>query len=258
MNTTQISANNEPALSPLKPALQFSSTLLKANLRNWKAMAITMALPLIMLLSFWLPAMAGDEESQELMQLLFPAIIILSVIMPGLTQATRLTRWREQNSFKRFALTPVPLSSLMVGAALTQIVIGIGQGILILLFGVFVIGLELALGNVLLVLGGMVLAGATFIAYGSLIAAFSKKSDIAGYVFFFTIMPLTFLASFPSDMMPDAINAFTPWLPTAMAIEIVGPLFASNQLSDGALLAFVGLLIYTGIFIAISVRRFRS
>jgi ABC-type multidrug transport system permease subunit len=258
MNPSENSTTYQSNSGNMGATIDFARKLLRANIRNWKAMAITMALPLIMLLSFWLPALAGDEESQELMQLLFPAIIILSVIMPGLTQATRLTRWHEQHIFKRFALTPVPLSNLMIGAALTQIVIGIGQGILILLFGVFVIGLEMAWGSVLLVLAGMVLAGATFIAFGSLIAAFSKKSDIAGYVFFFTIMPLTFLASFPSDMMPDAINAFTPWLPTAMAIEIVGPLFTSNQLSDGALFAFVGLLVYTGVFIAISVRRFRS
>ncbi len=109
----------------------------------------------------------------------------------------------------------------------------------------------------ILVLGGMVLAGAAFIAFGSMIAAFSRKSDIAGYVFFFTIMPLTFLASFPPDMMPDSLNTLTPWLPTSMAIELIGPLFLGNQLSDGALLAGVGLAIYTLLFAAISARKLR-
>ena len=104
---------------------------------------------------------------------------------------------------------------------------------------------------------GKVKAGAAFIAFGSMIAAFSRKSDIAGYVFFFTIMPLTFLASFPPDMMPDSLNAVTPWLPTSMAIELIGPLFLNNQLSAGALLACVGLAAYTILFTFISVRRFR-
>ncbi len=90
-----------------------------------------------------------------------------------------------------------------------------------------------------------------------MIAAFSRKADIAGYVFFFTIMPLTFLASFPPDMMPDSLNAITPWLPTSMAIELIGPLFLSNQLSDGALMASVGLVIYTVLFASISARKFR-
>jgi ABC-type multidrug transport system permease subunit len=214
-------------------------------------------MPLFMLFTIWVPAMAGDEESQELMQLLFPTIILLSVIMPGLTQATRLTRWREQHIFQRLALTPVPLANLMVGTAFTQIMIGIGQGMLVLLFGIFLVGLKLAWLNVLLVLAAMVLAGAAFIAFGSLIAAFSSKADIAGYVFFFAIMPLTFLASFPPEMMPDSLNTVTPWLPTSMAIEVIGPLFLNNHLSDEALLAGVGLVSYTVLFASISARRFR-
>jgi ABC-type multidrug transport system permease subunit len=210
-----------------------------------------------MLFTIWIPAMTGDEESQELMQLLFPAIILLSVIMPGLTQTTRLTRWREQRIFQRLALTPVPLASLMVGTAFTQMMIGVGQGTAMLLFGIFVVGLDLLWRHVLLVLGAMVLAGAAFIAFGSAIAAFSRKADIAGYVFFFTVMPLTFLSTFPAEMMPDALNRITPWLPTSMAIELIGPLFLANRPSAGALPAALGLMIYTMIFTVISARRFR-
>jgi ABC-type multidrug transport system permease subunit len=244
-------------MNPLRPTLQFAVTLLYANLRNLKALAITLGMPLFMLFTIWVPTMAGDEESQQIMQLLFPAIILLSVIMPGLTQTTRLTRWREQHIFQRFALTPMPLANLMVGIAFTQIMIGVGQGILMLLFGIFLVGLQMAWQSLLLVLGAMVLAGAAFVAFGSIIAAFSSKADIAGYVFFFTIMPLTFLASFPPDMMPGSLNAITPWLPTSMAIELIGPLFLTNQLSDGALLAGVGLAIYTALFASISGSRFR-
>lgn len=257
MNVTQSTINYDQSINPLRPTLQFAVALLYANLRNLKALAITLGMPLFMLFTIWVPTMAGDEESQEIMQLLFPAIILLSVIMPGLTQTTRLTRWREQHIFQRLALTPVPLANLMVGTAFTQIMIGVGQGVLMLLFGIFLVGLEMAWQNVLLVLVAMVLAGAAFIAFGSMIAVFSRKADIAGYVFFFTIMPLTFLASFPPDMMPNALNAITPWLPTSMAIELIGPLFLSNQLSDGALLAGVGLVMYTVLFASISARKFR-
>jgi len=257
MNTAPINKDNNYSIKPFKSTLQFSATLLYANLRNLKALAVTLGMPLFMLFTIWVPGLAGDEESQEIMQLLFPAIILLSVIMPGLTQTTRLTRWREGYIFQRFALTPVPLANLMAGTALTQILIGVGQGMLMLLFGIFIIGLELSVGSVILVLNGMILSGAAFIAFGSLIAAFSRKSDIAGYMFFFSIMPLTFLASFPPEMMPDSLNALTHWLPTSMAIELIGPLFLNNQLSVGAFLAGVGLAVYTLLFAFISARKFR-
>jgi ABC-type multidrug transport system permease subunit len=201
--------------------------------------------------------MAGDAESQELVQIIFPAIILLSIIMPGLSQTTRLTRWREQDIFRRFALTPVPLANLMLGTACTQILIGVSQGMLMLLFGIILAGLEMSWLSVLLVLGAMALAAAAFIAFGSLIASFVNKADMAGYVFFFSIMPLTFLASFPPEMMPNSLNAITPWLPTSMAIELIGPLFLYNQLSDGALAAGAGLLVYALVFAFVSSRKFR-
>lgn len=247
----------DQTINPLKPTLQFSSTLMKASLRNLKALALTLGMPLFMLSTIWIPTIAGDEESQELMQILFPAIILLSIIMPGLTQATRLTRWREQEIFRRFALTPVPLTHLMLGTAFTQILIGVGQGALMLLFGIFLVGLEMSWQSVFWVLGAMMLAAAAFIAFGSLIAAFVNKADIAGYVFFFSIMPLTFLASFPPEMMPASLNAVTPWLPTSMAIELIGPLFLNNQLSDGAMVAGAGLTIYALVSAIVSVRKFQ-
>jgi ABC-type multidrug transport system permease subunit len=258
MDIAQMNVDSNRSIDTLTATLQFSAKLLSVNLRNLKALALTLGMPFFILFTVWVPSLAGDEESQEIMQLLFPAVILLSVIMPGLTQATRLTRWREERIFQRLALTPVPLANLMLGTALTQIVIGVGQGMLMLLFGILIVGLELSWGSVFLVLVGMMLAGAAFIAFGSLIAAFSRKSDLAGYVFFFSIMPLIFLASFPPEMMPNSLNAVTPWLPTSMAIEWIGPLFLDNHQSGDALFAGVGLVLYTLLFAFASFRMQRN
>jgi ABC-type multidrug transport system permease subunit len=146
---------------------------------------------------------------------------------------------------------------LIASAAATQITIGLVQGVLMLLFGIILVGLDMTWQQALLVLGAMTLSGLAFVAFGSAIAAFSHKSDFAGYVFFFTILPLTFLASFPPDMMPEALNTFTPWLPTSMAIELIGPLFLTHQLSDGAFLAAIGLAGYAILFAGISAIKFR-
>jgi hypothetical protein len=70
-------------------------------------------------------------------------------------------------------------------------------------------------------------------------------------------MPLTFLANFPPEMMPDSLNAVTPWLPTSMAIEWIGPLFLDNQLSADAYFAGAGLVLYALLFAFVSARKFR-
>jgi hypothetical protein len=58
-------------------------------------------------------------------------------------------------------------------------------------------------------------------------------------------------------MMPATLNSVTPWLPTSMALELIAPSFAGNQLSASAPFAALGLGGYTLLFTAIAASRFR-
>lgn len=235
----------------------FSLSLLGASIRNYKALAVMMGVPLFMLLSFWLPSLAASPDEPDLMGHMFPAIVLLSVIIAGLTHATRLARWREQDVFRRLVLTPVPLFNLILGASTVQILIGLLQGLVMLVFGILLLSLPINWLGCLIALGVMALAAATFIAMGSFIAAITKRADIAGYIFMFVLLPLIFLGSFPSYMMPATMNAITPWFPTTMAIELIGVLFYSGHLPENAAFYLVGLLIYLLVFTVLSARKLR-
>ena len=235
----------------------FSQSLLRANLRNYKALAIMMGVPVFMLLSFWLPSLAAGPDEPDMMKFMFPTIVLLSVVIAGLTHATRLARWREQDVFRRLVLTPVPLSNMILGASFVQILMGLFQGLVMLGFGLFVLQLKLNWLGCMIALGVMVLAAATFITMGSFIAAVTKKAEVAGYIFMFMLLPLIFLGSFPSDMMPAIMNSITPWLPTSMAIELIGVLFYSGHLPENALFDFVGLFVYLILFSILSAWKLR-
>lgn len=84
MNTSQLTPHIKPYSPYVKPTMQFSITLLYATLRDPKALLISLGMPLFMLFSIWAPTLGGDAESQELIKMLFPAVVLLSVIMPGL------------------------------------------------------------------------------------------------------------------------------------------------------------------------------
>jgi ABC-type multidrug transport system permease subunit len=239
-----------------KPTLQFSIAIMRASLKNVKGLAAILGLPLFMLFSFWVTTQGGNAEDFDLMSIMFPAIVALGVMLSGLTQATRLAGWRAQGIFQRLALTPVPLANLVFGAALVQVVVGIVQGISVLLLGA-ILGIAVNWQGGLLILGVSALAAAAFIAFGSLLASFTHRTDVAAYVFFATFMPLFFLSSFPSDMLPVSLNTFIPWLPTAMAIELIGSLFVTGSLPGGALFSVLGLLVYGLIFAVIAARRFQ-
>lgn len=245
-----------PSHRLLKPTLQFSIAILGASLKNIKGLAATLGLPLFMLFAFWITTQGESPDDFDLMAYMFPAIVALGVMLSGLTQATRLATWRAQGILQRLALTPIPLANLVLGAALVQIIIGIVQGISILLLGA-VLGITVNWLGALLILGVSALAAATFIAFGSSIASFTHRADVAGTIFFATFMPLFFLSSFPPDMLPASLRAIIPWLPTAMAIELIGSLFVTGGLPNDALFFVAGLLIYGLIFAAIAARRFR-
>ncbi len=258
MTVTQVQQNRPVQLpANLQSTWQFATKLLWASLRNIKGMALTLGLPLFMLFTFWISTRDGSQESEDLIAMMFPAVVALSVMMAGQTQATRLSRWREQGIFERLLLTPTPLANLIFGAALGQIVVGIIQGIAVLLLGLALGGVAVNLGGALLALGIMVLGGITFIAFGSALAGFINRSDAAGYAYFFIFMPLFFLGSFPPEMLPAAMGTIIPWLPTSMLIELVGSLLALGHLPDNALFSIVGLMGYAVIFIALGVWRLR-
>jgi ABC-2 type transport system permease protein len=230
--------------------------ILRASLRNVKGLAATLGLPLFMLFAFWITTRGESPDGFDLMAYMFPAIVALGVMMTGLTQATRLASWRAQGVFQRLALTPIPLANLVLGAALFQIVTGIVQGIAILLLG-SILGMPVSWDGALLILSVSALAAAAFIAFGSMVASLIRRADIAGYVFFATFMPLFFLSSFPAEMLPQALNAVIPWLPTAMAIELIGSLFVTGDLPDDAPFFVAGLLAYGLVFAAVAATRFR-
>ena len=98
--------------SLFRPTLQFSIATLRASLKNVKALAATLGLPLFMLFSFWITTQGQGPGDFDLMAYMFPAIVALGVMLSGLTQATRLASWRAQGVLQRLALTPVPLANL--------------------------------------------------------------------------------------------------------------------------------------------------
>jgi len=241
----------------LPSIVYLAKSLLRANLRNYKALAVMMGVPLLTLASFWLPSLATGPDEPDMMSYMFPTIVLLSVVIAGLTHATRLARWREQDVFRRLVLTPVPLPSMVRGASLVQMLMGLLQGLVMLVFGLFVLQLPLNWIGCLIALGVMILAAATFIAMGSFIAALANRAEVAGYVFMFTLLPLIFLGSFPSDMMPAVMNSITPWLPTSMAIELIGELFYAGHLPENAIFHLSGLIGYLLLFTVLSAWRLR-
>lgn len=209
-----------------------------------------------MLFTFWISTRWDDPSEFDLMRYMYPAIVAISVMLTGQTLAIRVNNWREQNIFQRLILTSIGINSIMLGMALTQIIMGIAQGLAILLIGIFLLQFSINFLSFFVILGVIIITGMTFSAYGILIATFTKKSEITGYVFFFSLLPLYFLASFPSEMLPPIIRIILPWLPTWMSIELIESTLYTQMLPPTGVFMILGLVLYIMVFVVISKKFF--
>lgn len=205
-----------------------------------------------MLFTFWITTRWDDPSEFDLMSYMFPAIVAISVMLTGQTLATRLNNWKEQNIFQRITLTSVDITSIMLGMALTQIIMGIIQGLAILLIGILLLQISINILSFFIILGVITITGMTFTAYGMFIATFTKKSETTGFVFFFTLLPLFFLGSFPIHMLPLSMQIIIPWLPTWMSIELIESAIYHQALPSNGMIIIVGLIVYNIIFVLVS------
>lgn len=65
MNISQSLTGDGGAVKPLPTTLHFSMTLFRANLRNIKALAVTLGLPLFMLFTIWVRHWLGMGKARN-------------------------------------------------------------------------------------------------------------------------------------------------------------------------------------------------
>lgn len=237
-----------------KVTYKFSRYFVWANIRNYKMFLFSLIIPLLMLFAFWVTNAEVEGEEYTLLEYMFPAIVMFGVMMSGQAHAIRICSWKEKGVFKRLAATPVPLLFLFISIATTQVIIGILQGLFVLAFGIIATGVSINASGILLAICIMVFTSMVFISFGQFLAALIKRLEIASFAYFFFIMPIFFLACFPTHMLPDLINKITPWLPTTMAIELVGHLLATAKLPEEFLFQLFGLFGYLILFNLGSIR----
>ncbi|MCK5198595.1 MAG: ABC transporter permease [Spirochaetales bacterium] len=227
---------------------KFTFSIFISSIRDYKSILITLGLPLFMLFTFWITTRDGSVESEELLHAMIPAICSLAVMMGGQTQATRLVKWREEGALRRLRLTPIPVNLTVLGISISQVLIGVVQGVLITLISLPLIGKEITFQFFVLVLIIMFIIAVTFISLGSLLASVIKKSYMTGYIFFGVFMPLFFIGSFPKEALPEFISNNIHYLPTTMGIHLVHDLFEFGNFSMNVLFSVSGLIIYSLIF----------
>jgi lipooligosaccharide transport system permease protein len=105
--------------------------------------------------------------------------------------------------------------------------------------------------------------GITFSCIALIFNALAKGYDFFTYYFTLFLTPMMFLSGvfFPREQLPDALRAFSDWLPLTSAVELVRPMFMDQWPAHPARNALV-LVAYTAVAfwvaLALTRKRFRA
>src|SRR5690348_813528 len=146
---------------------------------------------------------------------LMPGILAMSLMQLGLFgTATPLVSLRQEQVLRRLGATPLPRWQLLASQVLMRLTIALVQTGLILALSVWVFKVEIQ-GNILAVLGLVVLGAVAFVSMGYLVAAISKTVDAANGITSAVNFPMMFLSGifFPLAALPIFLTPIVRALP---------------------------------------------
>lgn len=187
---------------------------------------------------------AIQGKSIEYYDFLLPGLVAMGVMNFSIIGiAVAISRFREQRILKRILATPLNPVKFLSAQVLARLVLAIVQAALILAVGVFVFGANIY-GNVLWIFVLATVANLVFLNLGFAVAGRASNPDAAQGIGNAVALPMMFLAGvfFPTENLPDIMQAIVRWLPLTPLIEALRKVSIDGQsiLDTGPQLAMLG------------------
>ena len=148
-----------------------------------------------------------------------PGIAAMAIMQNGIFSVVfTLLSYKNQGVLKRLKAAPISPSHFIVGHLISRVTIIILQTFVLLLMGVFVLGVSVGQGNIFAwinILFLSFLGGILFLAIGLAISSLAPNEDSAPAIANLVTFPMLFLSGvfFPIDFLPKIIGYISNLLP---------------------------------------------
>ena len=148
-----------------------------------------------------------------------PGIAAMAIMQNGIFSVVfTLLSYKNQGVLKRLKAAPISPSHFIVGHLISRVSIIILQTFILLLMGVFVLGVSIGQGSILAwinILFLSFLGGILFLAIGLAISSLAPNEDSAPAIANLVTFPMLFLSGvfFPIDFLPKIIGYISNLLP---------------------------------------------
>ena len=174
----------------------------------------------------------GGNNSYSYSQYVLPGIIAMTIMQGGIYG---LAYWmidlKARGVIKRFLVTPLKQSELILSVLSSRILVALGQAIFLTLVGVIFFGVTVSV-NVLLVFLLATLGAAIFLLVGLLISMFADSYEAAAPITTAIGLPLTFLGNifFPTESLPTVLQYVSKALPITYLADGIRTLFLETTI----------------------------
>ena len=228
--------------------------------RNRTGLFFTLIMPTIIYVALSvLPIGSALGTKIRYSQYILPGIIAMTIMQGGIYG---LAYWmidlKARGVIKRFLVTPLKQSELVLSVLASRIIVALAQAIFITLIGVIFFHVTLHI-NMLLVLLFAAVGAAIFLLIGLLISMFADTYEAAAPITTAIGLPLTFLGNifFPVASMPKVLRYVGEALPITYLADAIRSLFLSPQIPQSIWLDGAILLGWLVAILAFSLWKFR-
>jgi ABC-2 type transport system permease protein len=144
------------------------------------------------------------------------AMVVMMALMTGLPHA--ISYEKDIGTLDGMLAAPISRLSIILGKVTAQTIRGMIQGFIILFLAVILFGVVIE-GNILLVIGLIILTVFSFVGLGILITSFTENEETATMVMMTLMFPMMFLSGvfFPLQQMPWYMQDLAHFLPLTYA-----------------------------------------
>jgi ABC-2 type transport system permease protein len=245
----------------MRGLIRLTITNLKLYIREPVSVFFTLAFAPLLVVLFG--AMYGNDPSplfggygsMDISMPAYTALILGSVGILGIP--IQVGSLREQGVLRRYRATPMHPLTYIVADVFTNLIMTLLGMVLLVLVGWLLYSVQFE-GQVLDVIGALLLGGLSMFAFGYLIAGLApgaRAAQVIGMVIFYPMMFLSG-AGIPLEIMPESVRKISDYLPLTYVVKLLRGLWFGESwgahLLDVAVL--VGVLVICG---ALAARFFR-
>jgi ABC-2 type transport system permease protein len=151
-----------------------------------------------------------------------PGILAMALMQLGLFGALNFVSLRERKIIRRLGATPLPRSMMLWSEIVVRLGMGIIQTATIIVIGFLVFGVTVT-GNLIGILGTVILGASVFITLGYFLVSFTKTEESAQGLIQVVQFPMMFLSGifFPVEGMPAFLKPIVNVIPLTYLVDIL-------------------------------------